>query len=470
MSSTLLSCLLGLSCLLAASTWGGESSAPPPLPEGATGLAAKYLKDQGLEKDSAVVFANGLETVETGGLRGVFDNAYGDATVTREAARVHSGSRAVQLRIARANPEKADGAAVHVHFDPGYDKLFLRYYQMFGEETELFHGGAHNGASIDAGPLGASSGIAANGSNHFQAQLDTYRHAESMASPGELCLYAYHPEQRHRFGEQWFPSGRRQPKSGNPEGDGGLFGPFFQKRPDLIPQRGKWICFELMLQTNTPGKRDGRAAFWVDGKLAGDFPNLIFRATDKLKINRLRFQLYSMNRLANKPCLMWYDDIVAATSYIGPLSEAPARPMADARSGAPENASAPAQTGQAAQPAGPAPTAAVQPAQPNPEQQARALERYAELKAGVIAEIAKGRRELVFVELLGKPSKIRVAGADAKSLDVDVQGNRFPLPWDQMPPSQFAGIARCYGADKVALYEYCLGMGLRREAELALLR
>jgi hypothetical protein len=72
-----------------------------------------------------------------------------------------------------------------------------------------------------------------------------------------------------------------------------------------------------MVKTNTPGERDGRVACWVDGKLIADFPNLRFRDIASLKIDRFGLCLYiANNRLRENK--KWYDDVVAATAYIGP--------------------------------------------------------------------------------------------------------------------------------------------------------
>ena len=73
-----------------------------------------------------------------------------------------------------------------------------------------------------------------------------------------------------------------------------------------------------MVKANTPGQRDGRIACWVDGKLIADFPNLRLRDVEDLKIDCFGVGLYiSPNTMrANKK---WYDDVVAATSYIGPM-------------------------------------------------------------------------------------------------------------------------------------------------------
>src|SRR5262249_597487 len=97
----------------------------------------------------------------------------------------------------------------------------------------------------------------------------------------------------------------------------GNFGPDFVARADVTPELGVWYCYEYMVQANTPGKRDGRIAFWLDGKLLAESPNLRLRDVDTLKIDRfgLSFHIHSNPNGASRK---WYDDVVAATSYIGP--------------------------------------------------------------------------------------------------------------------------------------------------------
>ena len=72
-----------------------------------------------------------------------------------------------------------------------------------------------------------------------------------------------------------------------PEENKWLFAENFDPRPNMNVERGRWYCYELMLKANTPGERDGRVALWIDGKLAGDFPNLRFRSVDELKPNHI---------------------------------------------------------------------------------------------------------------------------------------------------------------------------------------
>ena len=73
-----------------------------------------------------------------------------------------------------------------------------------------------------------------------------------------------------------------------------------------------------MVKTNTPGRRDGRVAAWLDGKLIADFPNLRLRETNSLAIDEFTIDLHVRdNSLA--VARKWYDNVVAATSYIGPM-------------------------------------------------------------------------------------------------------------------------------------------------------
>jgi len=294
------------------------TAAPRPmfaaLPEGNNGLASKYLGDVGIDRDPAVVLVDDFE-----GSAVRFDNNWGGIVLTPKPENVHGGKQAMECAIGYPRSTKESGLGVNHHFKEGYDTLFLRYYAKFGKTTELWHGGTHDGGGIGAcapGVPDAQPGVPADGRSKYGVLLDTWRSEEKFASPGHLATYSYHPEQRHQWGEHFYPSGRISPYGANAS----YFGPQFTPRPDLIPDRDKWICYELMVKANTPGKRDGRIAFWVDGKLTGDFMNLRLRDVDTLKANRVSLGLYTQNDLIRGPIVMWFDDVVVATSYIGPVA------------------------------------------------------------------------------------------------------------------------------------------------------
>lgn len=292
-----------------------------PLPEG-RGLAARYPGDVGLARDAAVVLADDFESLATGAVAhgsvkerpdlplGPWDRAWGGANVIAARAAVHAGQRALEL-----STNGRGGGGLLKYFDPGFDRLFLRYYIKYDDAFPAAH---HVGAALHARAPGvpdANPGVKADGTNQFDVLLDHWSFDPAVPSPGHLVAYVYHMDQQHQWGDQFYPSGRTLPGINAARG---IFGPSFVPRRDLVPERGRWYCFELMAQANTPGRRDGRVAFWVDGRLAADFPNLRFRSVDTLRINRLAIGIYESRD--NGPHRVWIDDVVAATAYIGPMA------------------------------------------------------------------------------------------------------------------------------------------------------
>jgi hypothetical protein len=281
------------------------------LPE-ALGLAARYPGDQDLRKDPAVVFTDDLETAAVGTVPNGFkwDHSWGGGQITREAAHVHAGRQALEL-----STERPISLGVSKYFSPGFDRLFMRYYIKY---DEAFPGAHHVGGSIQARAPGvpdATPGIKADGTNKFTVLLDHWSFDPTVPAPGYLVAYVYHMDQQHEWGEQFYPSGKTQPGINATRG---IFGPSFIPRKDVLPALGRWYSCELMVQANTAGQRDGRIAFWVDGRLAADFPNLRLRSVASLKINQVDIAMYSSQ---TKPLRrVWIDDVVVATAYIGPMT------------------------------------------------------------------------------------------------------------------------------------------------------
>jgi hypothetical protein len=144
--------------------------------------------------------------------------------------------------------------------------------------------------------------------------LENWRGEAATASPGQLNVYGYHPEQRSQWGDHFFPTGLVSPNTSLPYD----FGPSFVARPDIIQQLDRWYCYELMVQANTPGLRDGRIAGWLDGVLVMDFGNLRLRDVATLTINRIGIGFH-IGSNPNGEARKWYDHVVVATAYIGPM-------------------------------------------------------------------------------------------------------------------------------------------------------
>jgi hypothetical protein len=160
-----------------------------------------------------------------------------------------------------------------------YPHPFMRVYSRF-QPTYSGVVDAHNGLRITGRYTGP--GTIPNGSNFFLVNIENSKY-QGEGEPGYTNAYVYHPEQDDAYGEHWYPDGTVG--NGTPN-----FGPFFTVRPKVNPARGQWISFELMVQLNTPGSRDGRVAVWQDGQLIADWPNIRFRDVSTVQIDEIQLE------------------------------------------------------------------------------------------------------------------------------------------------------------------------------------
>ena len=284
----------------------------PALPEGNNGIAVRYPNDMGIESDPLVLFHDDFES---NNLRSKWDNTFqrDHIRIAGESENVHLGKGALEFALPKQQAELSDGVVKEL--GGGQDIVFLRYYSKFEKGFDQI-GSSHNGGMLSAQAPGvaySTPGVRADGHNKFIVSFENWRGESTTRSPGELNVYCYHPEQRSEYGDHFFPSGKVLPFTSQP----GNFGEHFVVRPDIIPELGRWYCFELMVKANTPGLRDGRIACWLDGKLIADFPNLRLRDVDTLKINAASLNLHIRNNPVREN-KKWYDDVVVATSYVGP--------------------------------------------------------------------------------------------------------------------------------------------------------
>jgi hypothetical protein len=282
-----------------------------------SGIAAKHPGDVGIENDPDVIFFDDFEPYsQANDLYAKWDAIYQveDIHFATDPANVFAGHQSLEFTLPQEDAELSDGTDKVLA--PERDVLFLRYYGKFQPPYDVV-GSSHNGSSISAHYFVngmATPGIPADGTNKFLVNLENWRGDAMTPSPGDLNNYVYHPEQRSMWGDHFFPTGDVSPYSPTPFD----FGPDFVSRPNVIPDLDKWYCYEYMVKANTPGQRDGQITIWLDGKLVADFGNLRFRDIPTLTIDRfgLSFHIYSN---PNGPSKKWYDNVVAAKSYIGPM-------------------------------------------------------------------------------------------------------------------------------------------------------
>ena len=278
------------------------------------GIAARYPGDEGIEKDPRVVFVEDFETgtlediaARWGGHRvaGVWD-------LSGDLPEGSPGNKSIHMGAGPEGPKNHSGAYLYTHTRPA-DRMHARFYVKFHPK----HGYLHHFVMLiaDREPTPWPKGWAGSkpaGDDHFISAIEPWSHWGKVAAPGAWNFYCYWQDMK-------------------PDGRGSYWGNSFAPGTDAIP-RGQWICMETMVKANTPGASDGEQAFWVDGKLVGHFKDIRWRSTDALKLNSFWLQYDVCENSAkhnNDPAPgereydVWFDDVVLATDYIGPVRGKP---------------------------------------------------------------------------------------------------------------------------------------------------
>lgn len=225
-----------------------------------------------------------------------WDEAAGAGTVTSPTQYVFSGSRSAYLEVEKGD-HRSEGSGEYVPDKPiddvAYARLYLRLPDEFsmGTANQLKLFGIRGGATLKNTYGGA--GKKAGGSDKFSAKL-------SLNNWQELHFYTYHLDQRERWGDWQYCSN--------------LF-----CRAKLSP--GKWFCLEMMLKTNTPGKRDGRLEAWLDGRSIIKVGKIRFRDVDEVKIRRFSMENYfgggGDRNTSPQDQRLYIDNFVVSRSRIG---------------------------------------------------------------------------------------------------------------------------------------------------------
>jgi hypothetical protein len=394
-----------------------------PLPEGNTGIASKYVGDFGIDKDPAVLL---YDNFEAGNLK-KWDNQGTDQRMrfTEDPVDVHGGKKSLECMLPKTDVEV--GTGIKKQLAPAHDVIFVRYYSKFDKGFDQV-GSSHNGCYLSASynrDGHATPGERADGKNKFLVGLENSRFDEKLRSPGDLNFYVYHPEQRSNFGDHFYPSGNIMPYD-DKLGNKNTWGPNFVKRPDFIPELDHWYCFEFMVKVNTPGERDGRIACWVDGRLVADVPNFRLRDVDTLKIDSCSLSLH-LNCKTQRDNKKWYDDVVIATSYVGPMVT--------------EKVAAPAPVVEVKAPVVQKPAAPVIPAEALAPWQTKLTQR-------VTQGIKDGQNPKAWLKLTSaKEEEVKVVGTDEKNLSIEQGGGTFPLLWSKLTAGERVNLARAFLKD-----------------------
>ena len=318
------------------------------------GLAAKYPGDAGIEADPDVVFTENFENRDFDALKerwGEISNHQGKAmALSTDKPGGSSGVTSLQITATRGQDT---GGHLFKVLKPGYDQLHIRFYVKFSADHGFINHfvklqGSINPPRWTEGEAGYrhtksfSTGLEPQGGSYL-----TYP-GKPYPPPGIWHFYSYWPEMH-----SWQTE----------EGEGkSFYGNDFEPVESVVTPRDRWQCVEFMVKLNaTPETTDGEQAFWIDGQLAArfapgsvtgywmrdvyrldaekgtPFPGYRWRTDPAVTINKV-WLLYYVNpeehtaehnedyhkehpeiRLNTQTSTVWFDDVVVAKSYIGPI-------------------------------------------------------------------------------------------------------------------------------------------------------
>jgi predicted amidohydrolase len=306
----------------------------------AKGIAAKYPGDAGIEKDPRVVFVENFEQPSLDAVKRRWETVTQPETMSLADDVPPASGGKHSLVMAHVGGE-GTGGHLYRRLQPGYDKLHGRFYVKFDPDcAPIHHFGTNLGGNNPATPWPAvSAGRPPAGDKSFWAGVEPY---------GKSWTWDYYT--------YWCEMRGSPPR-------GQTWGNSFIRDPKLKVELGKWICVELMMKTNDPDDSNGEMALWLDGKpishLGKGFPKgkwvfdkftpkddgegfrwnhakgerepfdvpagglpfegFRWRTVEDLKLNYLWVYLYLTQAPAGHVSRVWFDDIVIAQDYIGPI-------------------------------------------------------------------------------------------------------------------------------------------------------
>lgn len=313
---------------------------PPAFPT--NGVAWEYPGDKGIAGDSRVVFAEDFEQGAREELwpRWETVTAKEGMTFSTETAPGSAGRQSLLM-------ERTNGAGSHLYRRLknskggfGYDRVFMRCYVKFDPDCgEIHHFGTCLGGNNPATPWpSVKAGIPTDAAKAFWSGI------EPFGSAWTWDFYTYWGDMR-----------------GSPP-RGQTWGNSFVRDPKLAVERGRWICIEQMISMNRPDDSDGEQALWIDGRLIAHlgkgfpkgtwtydkftpgkggegirwdaakggpqrfktaeggepFEGYRWRTVPELNVNFVWLYIYTQKPAGHR-IKVWYDDVVVASEYIGPI-------------------------------------------------------------------------------------------------------------------------------------------------------
>jgi hypothetical protein len=310
------------------------------LPEGNNGIANQYPGDRDINNDSRVVLSENFEIASIDVLKTRWDMVR-DSEVMSLSTKVPELSQGQKSLLITQIAEKGTGADLYTRLPKGLNKVHARFYVRFAKDCEpIHHFGTCLGGNRPAKPWPqVRAGEPTQGDKAFWVGI------EPFGKSWRWDYYAYWHEMR-----------------GSPP-RGQTWGNSFINDDAIVVKKEQWICLEMMIKMNDVGESNGELALWLDGKLishlqkgypkgvfvfdkffpnksgegviwdhkTGDrrylpevpggspFPGFNWRTTEELDVNFVWLYVYLTQGSEGHANEIWFDDVVVATDYIGPM-------------------------------------------------------------------------------------------------------------------------------------------------------
>ncbi len=299
------------------------------LPEGKNGIASNYPGDTGIEEDPHVIFVEKFEENSLNTMKNRWESVK-NLDIMSFSEDIPTESKGNHSLLMTHIGGQGTGGHLYRRLMPGYEQVFARFYVKFAPDcAQIHHFGTHLGGFNPSTPWPqGGAGTQPEGDKRFTTGVEPY------GTNWNWDFYTY-----------W--------QGMHIHGDGNYWGtPFLSGVPKPKVQKGQWICVEMMVKMNDPvTASNGEQAFWIDGKLwrVGDqvvshigegfpkgnwrggwwnpdsdsnktFDGYQWRTVEELAVNYLWTYLYITRAPQGHVSKVWFDHIVVAKNYIGPLS------------------------------------------------------------------------------------------------------------------------------------------------------
>lgn len=201
----------------------------------------------------------------------------------------------------------------------GYDQLYFRTWVKLAPDHERVH---HFLAIAGTRPERywdsyGNAGCRPNGRSVAETTLD-------FTTDHELFFYTYTPDMHCDSGGYCSGEYAKSICDGCAAKDMACtdvqeccWGNLYGERPWPALPKGEWVCIEMMMELNTPGRHDGRMAYWMNDVLQHEETNMYWRDVPELQLNKVRLQHYLAPGDATQSNRVWFDDVAVSTERIG---------------------------------------------------------------------------------------------------------------------------------------------------------